>query len=47
MPEVACGGHQIQLRATTDLALVLIAASHGISKGAVVVEAGLASHEEV
>ena len=47
VPEVAHGGHQIQLRAITDLALVLIAASHGVSKGEAVVEAGLAGHEEV
>jgi uncharacterized protein YcgI (DUF1989 family) len=47
VPGVSCRGHQIQLRAITDLALVLIAASHGISKGAAVIETDLAGHEEV
>jgi uncharacterized protein YcgI (DUF1989 family) len=42
--EAAHTGHQIQMRAITDIALVLIAASHGVSKG-MVIEVSLSSHE--
>ncbi|MBV8226501.1 MAG: DUF1989 domain-containing protein [Verrucomicrobia bacterium] len=45
VPEVARRDHQIQLRAMTDLAVVLIAASHGVWKEAAVIEAGLAAQE--
>ena len=47
VPEVARRDHQIQLRAMTDLAVVLIATSHGVWKEAAVIEAGLASQEGV
>ena len=45
VPEVARRNHQIQLRAITDLAVVLIAASHGVWKEAAVIEAALAVQE--
>jgi uncharacterized protein YcgI (DUF1989 family) len=45
VPEVSRRDHQIQLRAITDLAVVLIAASHGVWKEAAVIEAGLAGQE--
>jgi uncharacterized protein YcgI (DUF1989 family) len=41
IPEAARGGNQIQMRAMTDIALVLIGASHGVPKGMNVIEAGL------
>ena len=43
--DVARQDHQIQLRAIADLAVVLIAVSHGVSKEAAVVEVGLAGQE--
>ena len=45
VPEVARRNHQIQLRAITDLAVVLIAASHGVWKEAAVIAAALAVQE--
>jgi uncharacterized protein YcgI (DUF1989 family) len=46
-PEAARGGLQIQLRAITDIALVLIGASHGISMGVAVIETGLSGEEAI
>ena len=45
VPEIARRNYQIQLRAITDLVVVLIAASHGVWKEAAVIEAGLAGRE--
>jgi uncharacterized protein YcgI (DUF1989 family) len=45
--EAARQNHQIQLRAVADLAVVLIAASHGISTKAAIIEVGFASQEGV
>lgn len=47
VPEVARRDHQIQLRAITDLVVILVAASHGAWKEAAVIEAGLAGKEGV
>jgi Domain of unknown function (DUF1989) len=38
IPEAARVGHQIQMRAITDIALVLIGASHDVSKQMAVIE---------
>jgi uncharacterized protein YcgI (DUF1989 family) len=45
--EAARQNDQIQLRAIADLAVVLIAASHGILKKAAIIEVGLAGQEGV
>jgi hypothetical protein len=47
MPEAARSGHQIQMRAITDIALVLIGASHGLSKGMAVIEVRCSGHEAI
>jgi hypothetical protein len=39
--EAARGGHQVQMRAITDIVLVLVGASHGVAKGMAVVETEL------
>ena len=45
--EAARQNHQIQLRAIADLAVVLIAASDGVSKKAAVIEVSIAAQEGV
>ena len=47
VPEAARGGHQIQMRAITDIALVLVGASHGVSQGTAVIEADFSGHEVI
>jgi uncharacterized protein YcgI (DUF1989 family) len=47
IPEAARGGHQIQMRAVTDIALVLIGASHDVSKRMAVIEVSFSGLEPI
>jgi uncharacterized protein YcgI (DUF1989 family) len=47
IPEAGRGGHQIQMRAMTDIALVLIGASHDVSKRMAVIEVSFSGQEAI